>query len=663
MESTEYILLDTCVLLNNPEMILRVSEKGGSIYITNIVLDELDYNKDKKNNDEDVKRNARKVFRELSKQATKIKNDANSVKELDDDNIASFMYKNVQVNIIHRDLYRSKGNPDSKIIEIAKDYNMILISSDRGMVIRAQSAGVNSHYWAGIDVKNFSKNDKRSKQSQKITKKREKIKPFRKCNKPILQEEKKIELTTGIPGEGDSVSTSSGQVILLKKSIGKGGEGEIFQTDDSKIVCKIYKPEKLTDLKCSKIKLMLTRKISQKGIAWPIDEVINKSGEFVGYIMPKAQGVPLQPTIFVKPHFEKVLPQWKRRDLAMVCLKFLEHMILLHDANIIVGDINPLNVLCNANSSDVWLVDTDSFQIENYPCPVGTVNFTPPEVQGKKYSNYLRTKEHELFAVSTMLFMILLPGKPPYSQQGGGTPGENIKKNLFPYPFHNQGENVQHHGINLPSGPYRYMWSHLSFDLKEAFHETFRNNNRVSLKKWHKLIKNYLYSIEKSFLSDELFPKQHKITDGITVSCAKCGVDFTAQKQRVESLKARGKNPLCSDCLNEINLRKLAQKGSEQYSSTNQKSNSHFWTKFNKKNSSGNKTTSQARRSTSNTYNKQTNTTIPSKNVKNKKSTTNSLSSVLGCFFAIIILGLAFRFGGWIGVVIAIVAMSLMSNS
>ena len=38
---------------------------------------------------------------------------------------------------------------------------------------------------------------------------------------------------------------------------------------------------------------------------------------------------------------------------------------------------------------------------------------------------------NENFAVATLLFMIMLPGKPPYSQQGGEDPVSNIMKMNF----------------------------------------------------------------------------------------------------------------------------------------------------------------------------------------------------------------------------------------
>jgi serine/threonine protein kinase len=238
-------------------------------------------------------------------------------------------------------------------------------------------------------------------------------------------------------------------------------------------------------------------------------------------------------------------------------------MQTLHAANILVGDINPLNILINKDSDDVWFVDTDSFQIENYPCPVGTINFTAPEIQGQKYTSFLRTKDHELFAVATMLFMILLPGKPPYSQQGGGTLGENIKNMQFRYPFRNEDENIEHRGEKLPSGPYRFIWSHLSFGIKEAFHETFRENKRVSLEMWLDLLGKYKFNIDAGYLSDKLFPIEAKVTDGVEASCGKCGSVFTLQRQQADYFKSQEKSPLCPVCVKDIRLRRLARQAQD----------------------------------------------------------------------------------------------------
>src|SRR5690606_10778748 len=132
------------------------------------------------------------------------------------------------------------------------------------------------------------------------------------------------------------------------------------------------------------------------------------------YAMPRATGKELQATVMRPARFKKTYPNWTKADLVDVCISFLEKVAYLHSLNILLGDINPKNIMVDANK-DVWIIDADSWQLEGYPCPVGTPMFTAPTVTGD-YADALRTEEEELFAVATMLFMILITGQFPYAR-------------------------------------------------------------------------------------------------------------------------------------------------------------------------------------------------------------------------------------------------------
>lgn len=146
--------------------------------------------------------------------------------------------------------------------------------------------------------------------------------------------------------------------------------------------------------------------------------------------MPKGSGVELQRSLFIKPLFLRYFSHWNRVDLATLCITILEKIDYLHSNDIILGDINPMNILVKSPTK-VYFVDCNSYQVDKFPCPVGTINFTAPEIQGVKFSEFLRTKNHENFAIATLLFIIMLPGKLPYSHQGGNNMSENIKKCTF----------------------------------------------------------------------------------------------------------------------------------------------------------------------------------------------------------------------------------------
>lgn len=321
---------------------------------------------------------------------------------------------------------------------------------------------------------------------------------------------------TCLPKENENVYRSDNSAIMLREEIGTGGEAVIYKTD-TPYIAKIYREKKITKRKEAKIELMLKKKISCHGICYPIDILYNASHEFVGYLMPVAKGRILHKTVFApKEVFLRKFPTWKKIDTVKLCITILKKIKYLHDRNILIGDINGMNILIES-PDEVYFVDTDSFQIENFPCPVGTVLFSAPEIQGKHFTDFLRTKGNENFAVATLLFMIMLPGKPPYSHRGGEDMMSNIRNMEFSYPC---GEDSNK---KTPVGPWRYIWSHLPYFIKESFYKTFRKGEAYSLEKnrlavddWLQRFQYYLGLLESGKygeqdpLSEELFPERLK---------------------------------------------------------------------------------------------------------------------------------------------------------
>lgn len=555
MQKLRKVLVDTCVLLDDPDVLVRIRNKGGLPFLTSTVLDELDFNK---SGNSAASRNARIIFREFNKEnSRKISNLPTGEPLIKEDLATEFSFKLGPVFLITREEFKTKTNNDSKIIELARDYDLILVTRDNGMKVRAEAVGVKAFLWTGPDE---SPHPKRTSDDKNSGNHSPKIKPFSIASYPISEPDIPVAVTS-LPRSGDTVLLQSGASIRLGKEINSGGEGTIYETDDKTKVCKIYHANRLTKLKKKKIELMVSRQISRRGICWPSEVINNKEGQFVGYLMPMAKGKTMQSTMFVKPKLEKTFPNWSRLDLVNIAGCLTNHVAFLHNLNIIIGDINPQNFLVTEDSTELWMVDVDSFQIEGFPCPVGTVNFTPAEIQNKNYSEFLRTIDHELFAVATMVFMILLPGKPPYSQQGGGSPSENIKLKNFPYFFYKEaGASAPDvSGKDAPVGPWQYIWSNLPVPIRRAFFNTFREDKRTSVKEWTSLLISYRDKLEQRFFSNDLFPATFPIRDPVKVSCGKCSASFTASQRYVEKLSANGKQPWCSDCTNRFRMERLAR--------------------------------------------------------------------------------------------------------
>ncbi|MEG4589098.1 SUMF1/EgtB/PvdO family nonheme iron enzyme [Microcoleus sp. MOSTC5] len=249
---------------------------------------------------------------------------------------------------------------------------------------------------------------------------------------------------------------SNGQVITLGSKIASGGEGIIYEfPPDASLVAKVYKDDKLKDIDSDKLQLMLANPPDDSvakshgcvSIAWPVDLLLSINGhqQIIGFLMPR---VPKQQ---VRPIHDYYTPKTRREEnlgfnylsLHRTARNFAAAMSALHAKQYVIGDVNESNILVY-DTAMVTLVDTDSFQVRDfqqgkvYRCPVGKAEYTPPELQGKTFSDYDRTPEHDLFGLGVLIFQLLMEGMHPFAAvyQGTGEPPPTEKRILtghFPY--------------------------------------------------------------------------------------------------------------------------------------------------------------------------------------------------------------------------------------
>jgi len=287
--------------------------------------------------------------------------------------------------------------------------------------------------------------------------------------------------------------------------IGRGGEGLVFSDisiDDplhSRVI-KVYKNNKSYEFKREKIELMIKKKLDISGICWPL-ELIN-FGERVGYSTYKAQGEDLV-LLLRKPTMEEYdfIDRKYLIRLSIDIFKKIEH---LHKNNILLGDINLMNIMVDIHNCKSYLIDTDSFQVGDFNCPVGSVAFTAPEIQNKNFNMFKRTINNENFAIATLLFMIFHAGQSPYAFRGGTSPQENIKQRNFTYPFR------RHITHLVPKGLWENMWNMLDTTMKKAFFDCFTYDIRPSSTEWISILKDYYNEIEKGNCENKLFPQSYR---------------------------------------------------------------------------------------------------------------------------------------------------------
>ena len=257
--------------------------------------------------------------------------------------------------------------------------------------------------------------------------------------------------------------------------IKSGGEGTVYQiANEPQSVMKLYHGQNGTDLtpiernqKRAKIEAMLSSGIdpylpvSYHGtptgrkilsVAWPTDLVVDSSGQFYGFVMPKIDGRQSLVVACSEEDRSKLLFMngytW-RQSISTACN--LAIMVnYLHQQNIIIGDMNANNIMVQSESL-ITLIDADSFTVRDrggrvFKCMVGLPETEPPEIQGRDMSKDRNqfTIYSDRFALAIHIWNLLCNNFHPFnvprpitgnnSTSGGNNiQVDNIVKGYCPY--------------------------------------------------------------------------------------------------------------------------------------------------------------------------------------------------------------------------------------
>lgn len=363
---------------------------------------------------------------------------------------------------------------------------------------------------------------------------------------PYLNDER--NLLREVPNFGSFVQDQDGNKHKLLKEIGSGAEAKIYKTDTN-FVAKIFSAKYNTKFKKAKIELMIESKIKVKKVAFPLKILLNSYGEFVGYLMREVQGIRLD-ILMNHIDLEKYFPNWDKKNLVNLAISIAKTVDKLHKKGIILGDINPLNILV-VDDKNLAFVDTDSFQISFYPCTVGMLPYTRRENHGKPYESYLRTEKDDSFALISLIFRLFFLGKSPYAHRGGSSVQENFHPQFFPYPYE-----AKHNYDNVPLGYYKYIWSNLPWKFKdEVFVASFAKEKYCTLATLLSNLDSYKHQLDSNYQSSELCPNDFKvlnednkpINNFIETSCSECGAKMKLSQVNYEKRKENS-DLLCEIC-------------------------------------------------------------------------------------------------------------------
>lgn len=210
------------------------------------------------------------------------------------------------------------------------------------------------------------------------------------------------------------VHTTDGPLTLGRR-IGRGGEGEVYSVvDGSGRVIKLYlNPDAERH---AKVAAMISAGLAGRcpHAAFPLAAVHDADKRFVGFVMRGfADRQPLH-QLYSPASRRKLFPSADFQFLVRSALNLARVIAKVHDAGVVIGDINHSSVLVGPDAR-VALIDADSMQVGEHRCRVGVLEYTPPELQGQPLGKIVRTKEHDAFGLAVLLFQMLFLGRHPYA--------------------------------------------------------------------------------------------------------------------------------------------------------------------------------------------------------------------------------------------------------
>lgn len=333
----------------------------------------------------------------------------------------------------------------------------------------------------------------------------------------------------------------------LKECIGSGGEGNIYRTDIGRECFKIYHEEKLTAKRQEKIRKMLSiQELKQeKKVCWPKEAIYESSSRhlLVGFSMPDVAAVAdsdvvtLEELVLSLQNGDTFEWGWNRKDLLNLCMDIVELLIHLHKVQVLVGDLNPKNILVD-RKGEVFFIDADSYQIEDYLCTVGIPEYTSPRLWEKEcnYSEMKRTIEDESFALARLLYYILFLGDSPYDLNDNTIDMENLKDCILHKKFR----------LGASIDTEDYIWLNCSEGVKQCFMRTFYSEDGVDHpqdypdnRQWLNALYEMSQIIDAGELSNELRPSDAIREKGEAweeKTCRRCGKTYSVAHQKEEEL-------------------------------------------------------------------------------------------------------------------------------
>jgi DNA-binding helix-hairpin-helix protein with protein kinase domain len=279
------------------------------------------------------------------------------------------------------------------------------------------------------------------------------------------------------------------------REVCRGGEGCVYDLQSHQgMVLKQYN-EELTATRTAKLAHMVQMRTPaiEAYSAWPADLVCNSRGQVCGFVMRKLTGyVPLH-NVFGPMDRKKLFPDKGYNFLVHVARNLATAFHNLHEAGLIIGDVNEGNILVSASGIAAF-IDCDSFQVKNgsqyYYCEVGVPRYTPPELLKKStFDQTIRTTNTDNFSLAVLIFQLLFLGRHPFAGKHRSAADIDeetaIRQHQFAYSLENKKK-------KLSPPPDSFGITNLPDNVVTLFHRAFEQDERPSAAEWIKALDGLL---------------------------------------------------------------------------------------------------------------------------------------------------------------------------
>jgi DNA-binding helix-hairpin-helix protein with protein kinase domain len=242
----------------------------------------------------------------------------------------------------------------------------------------------------------------------------------------------------------------TGQPISLVQQLASSGEGEIWRTNQSGTLAKVYyspRPERI-----QKLEVMIAHPptdpnahINHISFAWPTSLLKDQAGNSVGFLMPEVASAVDLLEVYNPQRRRIKFPEFNWLYLHATAMNIASLVWAIHGAGYVLGDLKPQNILVDEGALPS-IIDTDSFQIRDpqtgqlYRCPVGSEGFTPAELMDQDLGTVEQTELHDRFRLGVICYLLLF-GDHPFKGKWIGSgdspdPNELLRQGWWPYAPH-----------------------------------------------------------------------------------------------------------------------------------------------------------------------------------------------------------------------------------